>query len=75
MEKFQYLRPYYIRKYLCLYDSLALLEFLAHYRIFPQWVFGVTGQPFNAHCWIQESDCVLNDTLEHVRGFTPIMAV
>ncbi len=72
---FHHLRPFYVRKYLCLYDSLALVEFLAHYRLFPQWIFGVKTGPFNAHCWVQENDCVLNDAVEYVRGFTPIMAV
>jgi hypothetical protein len=72
---FHHLRAYYVRKYLCLFDSLALIEFLARYRHFPQWVFGVTAEPFNAHCWVQEQDCVLNDTVEYVRGFTPIMAI
>lgn len=72
---FHRLRPLYPRKYLCLYDCLALIEFLAHYRLFPQWVFGVKAEPFAAHCWLQEADLVLNDSVEFVRGFTPIMAV
>lgn len=72
---FHHLRPYYGRKYLCLYDSLALVEFLAHYYIYPQWVFGVTAEPFNAHCWVQEDECVLNDSVERVCCYTPIMEV
>lgn len=72
---FHHLRPYYGRKYLCLYDSLALLEFLARHRLFPQWVFGVTAEPFSAHCWVQDKSCVLNDSVECVRGYTPIMVV
>lgn len=72
---FHHLRPYYVRKYLCLYDSLALIEFLAHYRLFPTWVFGVTAEPFGAHCWVQGKDRILNDTTDYVRTFTPIMAV
>lgn len=75
VEIFNCLRPYYIRRYLCLYDSLALIEFLALYQLFPRWVFGVTAEPFNAHCWVQERDQVLNDTVEYVRSFTPIMAI
>lgn len=72
---FHSLRPYYARKYLCLYDSLALIEFLAHYRLFPQWVYGIKAEPFGAHCWVQDDDCVLNDSVEHASRFTPIMAV
>jgi hypothetical protein len=59
----------------CLYDSLALLEFLARYGIYPDWVFGVQTRPFAAHCWVQHGDMVFNDTVEHVRGYTPIMVV
>jgi hypothetical protein len=59
----------------CLYDSLALLEFLARYRIYPDWVFGVQTRPFAAHCWVQQGDIVFNDTVEHVTGYSPIMIV
>jgi len=59
----------------CLYDSLALLEFLARDDLYPDWVFGVQTRPFAAHCWVQQDDVVLNDTVEHVSGYTPIMVV
>lgn len=72
---FQHLRPFYIRKYLCLYDSLALVEFLAHYRFYPEWVFGVMAEPFGAHCWLQERDYLLNDAVERVGMYTPIMVI
>lgn len=59
----------------CLFDSLALLNFLARHGIYPDWVFGVQARPFAAHCWVQLEDMVFNDTVEHVSGYTPIMAV
>ena len=59
----------------CLHDSLALLEFLARYGLYPDWVFGVQTRPFAAHCWVQQDGVVLNDSLEHVIGYTPIMVV
>ncbi len=59
----------------CLFDSLALLNFLGRYGIYPDWVFGVQARPFAAHCWVQLHDIVFNDTVEHVSGYTPIMAV
>lgn len=71
---FHGLRPYYPRRYLCRFDSLALLEFLSGHQQYPVWVFGVKAEPFGAHCWIQHGACVLNDSLDHVRQFTPIMA-
>lgn len=72
---FRKLRPWYPRAYLCLYDALALVEFLAGRNLFPTWVFGVQVQPFGAHCWLQVGACVLNERVEYAKQFTPIMAV
>ena len=71
---FNGLRWWYPRTYVCMFDSLALLEFLAHYRLYPRWVFGVTPEPFQAHCWLQEEGLVLNDSVEHVSTYVPVMA-
>jgi hypothetical protein len=59
----------------CLFESLAVIEFLASFGVDASWVFGVQTAPFCAHCWVQVGDAVINDTVERVRGFTPIMAV
>jgi hypothetical protein len=75
VDAFNVLRPLYPRDYLCLFDSLALIEFLAHYGLLPTWVFGVTSDPFLAHCWVQDGDTVMNDTVEHVGPFVPLMTV
>jgi hypothetical protein len=72
---FKRLRPLYPRPYLCLFDSLALLEFLANYGAFPRVVFGVVADPFQAHCWLQEGNVVLNDDLEIVGSYKPILSV
>ena len=72
---FNALRPIYPRDYLCLFDSLALIEFLAQYGLFPRWVFGVSADPFCAHCWVQDGGFVMNDTLERVFRYQPIMSV
>jgi hypothetical protein len=73
---FAFLRPYFFAaKDACLFDALALSEFLAAYRIHPRWVFGVQARPFAAHCWLQLNGVVLNDTLDHVRRYAPIMIV
>lgn len=71
---FHQLRPYYGHRRLCRFDSLALIEFLALYAQYPLWVFGVRCEPFSAHCWVQQGDCVLNDSLDQVKQYTPIMA-
>ena len=72
---FNTLRLFYPRSYLCLFDCLALLQFLSFHSIFPTWVFGVVADPFSAHCWLQQGDVVLNDTVETVAKFTPIMCL
>jgi hypothetical protein len=72
---FDRLRLFYPRSYLCLFDSLALIHFLARFRLYPDWVFGVNADPFEAHCWVQAGSVVLNDTLGRVSSFTPIMSV
>lgn len=72
---FDALRPTFPVNYKCLFDSLALIEFLARYRLFPTWAYGVEIEPFNAHCWVQEGDILFNDIAEEVRRYTPIMAV
>jgi hypothetical protein len=75
VDVFNRLRLFYPRPYLCLFDSLALIHFLARFGVYPDWVFGVMADPFEAHCWVQGGDVVLNDTLERVSAFTPIMCV
>jgi hypothetical protein len=72
---FNLLRSCYARPYVCLFDSVCLLEFLAQYALFPRLVFGVNAEPFQAHCWLQEDRMVLNDTVERVSAYTPIMSV
>jgi Transglutaminase-like superfamily len=72
---FRQLRPLYPRPYLCLFDSIALAEFLARHGLFPRLTFGVIADPFEAHCWLQENSILLNDDLECVRKYIPILAV
>jgi hypothetical protein len=59
----------------CLLDSLAQYRWLARNGIGCRLVFGVTGAPFAAHCWLQSDEAILNDTYEHVSRFTPIMVL
>lgn len=73
---FYALRPFlFTSRGACLFDSLALVEFMTIYNIFPTWVFGVQAIPFAAHCWIQDGAIVFNDSVDHVRNYTAIMAV
>jgi hypothetical protein len=73
---FSWLRPYFFTsRDACLFEALALSRFLAGHQIYPRWVFGVQARPFSAHCWLQHEGIVLNDTVEHVGQYTPIMIV
>ncbi len=73
---FASLRPFFFTaKDACLFEALALSEFLARYGIYPNWVFGVRARPFAAHCWLQQGGVVFNDTVEHVTQYAPIMSV
>jgi hypothetical protein len=72
---FQQLRWLFPTHRLCLFDSLALLEFLARYDIFPTWVFGVRLEPWSAHCWIQQGPFAFNEDVEQTASYTPIMTV
>ena len=70
-----HIRPWYPRNYLCLYDSLALMLLLGSFRIRADWLFGVREDPFIAHCWVQHKSTVLNDHLDRIRSFVPIMVI
>lgn len=57
----------------CLYDSLALWRFLQRRAIPADLVIGTKLHPFAAHCWLQDGEMVLNDSLAAARGFAPIL--
>jgi hypothetical protein len=59
----------------CLLDSFALQRFLVRRGLRPQLVIGVRLNPFAAHCWVQESDVVLNDAVERASTYTPILVI
>jgi hypothetical protein len=72
---FDKLRSFFPRNYLCLFDSLALIEFLARYKIFPTWVFAIQFGPWGAHCWVQEETTAFNEAVEEATAYIPIMAI
>ncbi len=72
---FERLRSFFPRRYLCLYDSLALIEFLARYGVFPSWMFGIRLEPWAAHCWVQEAGLIFNEDVEEAAGYTPVMVI
>lgn len=59
----------------CLPRSIVLTRALRRRGDSAKLVLGVTGSPFTAHAWVQDARCVLNDELDRVRLFTPILVV
>lgn len=58
----------------CLLDTLAFDRWIgtpSSVRI----VFGVIAHPFEAHCWAQSAQDVLNDSYDRVSRFEPIMTL
>lgn len=72
---FNTLRLLFPRRFLCRFDSLALLKFLARYDIFPMWVFAVKLDPWGAHCWVQADDILLNEEIDEAEEYIPVMAI
>jgi hypothetical protein len=73
---FRLLTPFvYTAQGACLFDSLALVEFLARQQIFPTWIIGLRTRPFGAHSWVQHQQLLLNEQPPEAEEFVPILAV
>lgn len=59
----------------CLSISFATLSWLAHRGCSAELIFGVRLHPFQAHCWVQHEGRLINDPVDAVRSFTPILAL
>lgn len=59
----------------CLYRAFFLRRLLSERGLVADWVFGVTTWPFSAHCWLQVEDLLLDDDVDRVRAYRPIMVV
>jgi len=59
----------------CLLHALTLVNFLARCDFFPEWVLGVSTQPWGAHSWVQWGNFLLDTNPEKVCQFTPILRV
>lgn len=74
-SQFALARRYVPIEPICLLDSLALLRFLSQRGLPANIVFGVTSEPFTAHCWVQAGNIVLNETLSDANAYTPIRMI
>jgi hypothetical protein len=73
---FVWLRPFlYSEVDACLFDSVALADFLYHQQIFSELMIGVRTRPFAAHSWVQHQGFVLNSVPDYLVSYTPILSV
>ena len=76
VDVFRQLRPFaFAAEGHCLLHALTLMRFLSKYDLHPDWVIGVTTQPWGAHSWVQWDNYLLDSNPEKVCGYTPIMIV
>jgi hypothetical protein len=59
----------------CLSRSLALARRLAALGLPADLVIGVRLRPFAAHCWVHAGEWLVNDRIDTVRTYTPILSV
>lgn len=59
----------------CLPRSIALAHYLAARNLPAELVMGVKLRPFAAHAWVQSGPWLLNDRIDVIRNYTPILAV
>jgi hypothetical protein len=59
----------------CLPRSIALSIRLASCGTRANVVIAVKLAPFAAHCWSQAGDVVLNDSVEEVQRYTPLLVL
>jgi hypothetical protein len=59
----------------CLERSLAMFCACRSFGISVRVVIGVRSAPFSAHSWLERCDVVLNDTIDNIRNFTPILVL
>ncbi len=75
LARFERLRPWYPRRRVCLFDALALMAFALSRGVSADWVTGVRGRPFAAHCWVETEGQIISVTDDDCASFTPILRV
>lgn len=76
LASFLWLRTWcYTARQRCLFDSLVLSVYLTRGMVACSFAIGVAIKPFMAHSWVQIGESVLNDTVEHVQDFKPILSI
>lgn len=74
VRQFCRIRPWlYTAHQRCLEDSLILAEFLRSHGYPASLVIAIHPMPFSAHAWVQLGDCVIDDPVEAVKMYSPIL--
>lgn len=66
---------FYPNDHRCLRRSIAFMDDLLRHGHVADLVVGVQLSPFSAHCWVQQGETVLNDGIEDVQPYTPILVI
>lgn len=74
VAQFERLRPWLPLQGECLLRSYHLRAFLRVRDLDALWVFGVRTWPFSAHCWLQVGETALDEDLERLTAYQPILA-
>lgn len=72
---FMRLRPWLPIGGACFKRSYLLLTYLHRLGLDADWVIGVRTWPFHAHCWLQAGGVPLDDDVERLAAYTPILRV
>jgi hypothetical protein len=76
VDAFRRLRPFFFAaEGRCLLHALTLVKFLSQYDFHPDWMIGVSTQPWGAHSWVQWGNFLLDTNPEKVCGYVPILTV
>lgn len=59
----------------CLVRSLAMFSVLRGHGVTAALVVGVRSDPFSAHAWVQYDDIVLNDSVDQINNYAPILVL
>lgn len=74
-DRFEKIRAWVPVRYVCLFNSLALMRFLTWRNVRAELVFGVRAMPFAAHCWVVASGEILDPGEEDCSSFVEIARV
>jgi hypothetical protein len=73
VTRFNEMRPWLPKAYVCLFDALCLLRFLLSRGTHGAFVIGVRARPFLAHCWVELDGAIVDDGGEDCASMREIL--